>query len=613
MLASRFMREATQRWSPLVAALGLSAAALFFGGGSGNGSVPWLGGASILVALVFAATRPLPGGLLPFAPLAALAVWSALSIAWSIEPDRSWAYANRGFVYLAFALVGAFAADRIRELFFGLAAILGAVCAWSLAGKVLPWLYSDYERIARLRAPIGYWNGLALLGAIALPIGLCLATRRRVLGTLLVYGWIVVIALTFSRGGAIVAVLVVVAWMVLSRAWVEALATLVSAGAPAAAAIAVGFSLAGITSDGQSHSTRASDGLIFGLALLAGAGVAALLARVPPPEPSAAVRRAGLALVAVVAAAALVVGATQAGSWWDSFTSPTQTELPNTPSRFAETGSNYRWLWWKQAWHGWEEHRVAGTGAGSFHFTNLRYRTSSVDQAIEPHSLPVQFLSETGVVGLLLFVVAGAGLVGAARRRPGPQLALALALPAYLVHGLIDIDWDFPAVSAPVFLIAGAVAARPAAARRLSAPAVLMLAGVALAVVCSFFAVWLGDRWTGQAYEASFDRPAGAVALAKRARSVNPLSVDPLFAQALAEQSRGNLGAALGLLQEATRIQPENKETWYSLGEFDLVVRRCPRAALPELDRFTQLDPQNPGNKEYDRALKLVNAGTAVC
>ena len=58
-------------------------------------------------------------------------------------------------------------------------ALLGAVCVWSLAGKVLPWLYEDYGRIARLRGPVGYWNALALLGDIALPIGLCLATRLR--------------------------------------------------------------------------------------------------------------------------------------------------------------------------------------------------------------------------------------------------------------------------------------------------------------------------------------------------------------------------------------------------------------------------------------------------
>jgi hypothetical protein len=607
------MRAAAQRWSPLVAALGLTAGALFFGGGSGDGSLPWLGGAAILVALVLAATRPVPGGLFPLLPLALLAAWCAASVAWSIQPDRSWAYANRTFVYFAFALLGVFVADRLKELMVGLAALLGAVCAWSLAGKALPWLYDDYERIARLRAPVGYWNALALLGAVALPIGLCLATRRRVPGTLLVYGWIVAIALTYSRGGVVVAIVVVAAWALLSRAWSEALGTLVAAGIPAAIVIAVAFLLDGVTSDGQSHSTRVTDGASFGVVALAGLGLAAVLGRVPPPEPTAAVRRAAVALVAVVAVAAIVVGATQAGSWWDSFTSPTVAELSNDKSRFADTGSNYRWIWWKQAWHAWEEHPAAGTGAGSFKFTNRRYRTSSVDATTEPHSLPVQFLTETGLVGAALFVVAMGWLVVAARRRPGPQLALALALPAYLLHGLVDVGWDFAAVSAPVFLAAGAVAARPERARRLSASAVLASAGVALAVVCSLFAVWLGNRWTREATEVAYTRPAHAVDLAKRARSLNPFSVDALFAQADAELLRRDPAAALGLLQEATRVQPENAEAWFALGEFDLVVRKCPRAALPKLDRFTQLDPQNSGNKEYDRALALVNSGTPIC
>ena len=265
-----------------------------------------------------------------------------------------------------------------------------------------------------------------------------------------------------------------------------------------------------------------------------------------------------------------------------------------------------------------EEHPVAGTGAGSFGFTNLRYRTSSLDRGTEPHSLPVQFLTETGAVGLMLFVLAGAGLVGAARRRPGPQLALALALPAYLMHGLIDIDWDFAAVTAPVFLIAGAVAARPPGAEPAKERSAIAAGPPGVGGRSARRPVLALRRVArrpldGAAYETWFDRPAHAVALAKRARSVNPLSVEPLFAQALAEQRRGNLAEALGLLQEATRLQPENKESWFALGEFDLRVRNCPRTALPELDRFTQLDPQNPGNTEYDRALKLVNSGTPVC
>src|SRR3954470_18049002 len=239
MLASASMRATTELRSPVTAAVALAGGAVFFGGASADGSLPWLALAVIALLLWLAATNPLPGGLVAFAPLAALAAWCAVSVAWSIEPDRSWAYANRSFVYLAFALAGAFLAARTRQLMVGLAALLGAVCAWALAAKALPWLYEDYGRIARLRSPVGYWNALALLGDVALPIGLCVATRRRVPGTLLVYGWTVAITLTYSRGGAVVAVLAVVAWTVLSRAWADALATLVAAGLPAAGVLVV--------------------------------------------------------------------------------------------------------------------------------------------------------------------------------------------------------------------------------------------------------------------------------------------------------------------------------------------------------------------------------------
>jgi hypothetical protein len=607
------MRAARELWSPLGAALALTAAVLFFGGGSGNARLPWIGGAAIVLAAVFVATRGLPPGSIALVPLAALALWCAVSVTWSVEPDRSWDYANRTAVYVAFAVVGAFVAGKARELALGLAALLGALCAWSLAGKVFPWLYEDYGRIARLRGPIGYWNALALLGDVALPLGLWLATRYRAAGALLVYGWAVAIALTYSRGGIVVALVVVGAWLVLSHLWLSGLATLVSAGIPAAGVIALAFALTGVTSDGASHATRVHDGLVFGAALIAGAAVAAALSAIPPPEPLPSVRRTAIALVIVAVAVAFLIGGFRARAWWNEFTAPPTSELANSPGRLTEAGSNHRWVWWQEAWRGFRAHELAGTGAGSFEFTNLRYRASTLDRALEPHDVPLQFLSETGAVGLVLFLLSGLALVLAARSLTDPEIALALALPAYLLHSLVDIDWDFAAVTAPVFLMAGAVAVRPIERPRRSAPAALAAAGIALAVLSSLAAVWLGDRWTGDAEDALASHPARAVTLAKRARSVQPLSIDPIFAQALAEQVRGHLGETLGLLQEATRLQPENAEAWFRLGEFDFRVRNCPRAALPELERFTELNPQDPGNLEYDRALALVNSGKPVC
>ena len=384
--------------------------------------------------------------------------------------------------------------------------------------------------------------------------------------------------------------------------------------------IGLAFSLSGVTSDGASHSTRVHDGLIFGAALLAGAAVAAALSRIPPPEPTVAVRRMATVFVIVVAAAASLAGGLHARTWWDQFTAPPTAELTNGTSRLGEAGSNHRWVWWKEAWRGFEQHKLAGTGAGSFEFTNLRYRTTSVDIATEPHDLPVQFLSETGVVGLGLFLLAGLALVFGARRPTDPEVALALILPAYLLHGLLDIDWDFAAVSGPVFSSRARSSARPITKPRASYSTGLVASGVAVLALSSFFAVWLGNRWTGQAEEALGSNPAHAIVLAKRARSVQPLSVEPLFAQALAEEElalgkvkKQHLGKTLGLLRKATELQPENKQTWYALGFFNLEVRHCPQAALPELDRFTALDRQDPGNAEYARALKQVNSGKAVC
>src|SRR6266699_615157 len=126
---------------PLAACLLLTGLALFFGGGAGSGSLPWIGGGALVAVVVLMATRGVPAGWTALVPLAALVAWCGLSIWWSTLSSRSWEYANRGFVYLLFAVLGLWLAGRTRQLALGLAAVLGAVVAWSLAGKVLPVLY----------------------------------------------------------------------------------------------------------------------------------------------------------------------------------------------------------------------------------------------------------------------------------------------------------------------------------------------------------------------------------------------------------------------------------------------------------------------------------------
>ena len=161
----------------------------------------------LLAILAASVVLGAPAGVVALLPLAALTAWLAVSIAWSTLPDRSWDYANRSFVYLLFAVLGLWLAPRTRALALGLAALLGLVAGWALLGKVIPTLF-DYgpPGVTRLRAPVGLWNQLALLGAFALPLALW---RRRLEGTLLAYLWLVALVLTGSRGGLAVAAVVV--------------------------------------------------------------------------------------------------------------------------------------------------------------------------------------------------------------------------------------------------------------------------------------------------------------------------------------------------------------------------------------------------------------------
>jgi O-antigen ligase len=580
---------------PLAASLLLVGPALFFGGGPESGSLPWLGGGALLAVVALLATRGLPSGWPQLVPLAALVTWLALSISWSALPDRSWDYANRTLVYLLFALLGLWLAGRTRALALGLMALFGAVLAWSLLGKVLPAVY-DYgpPDVGRLRGPVGLWNQLALVAAFALPLALW---RRRLEGVLLAYAASVGLLLTYSRGGLITAVVVVAAWFVLDEERLESASTLLAAAVPAAVVVGIAFALPGVTGDGQSSHVRWRDGLIFGALLIAGAIAAALLRRVPLPRVSGRILIAvGVAVVAVLAVVAIVKGGGSGA-------------VGNGGSRLAATSSNFRFTWWGQAVHGWEHAKLLGTGAGTFHVTNLRYRHSFLDYTTEPHNLPLQFLTETGIVGLALFLLVAAAFLRVAHGRRKHELALALLVPAYFVHSLVDIDWDFIAVSAPAFLVVGALAGG-LPMRRVSPFGSLVAAGAALLAFVVLLLPWLGERWSDDASVAS--RPAHAISLAKKARSVDPLLVEPLWWQADAQKDPSK---ALALYAEATRMQPQNAQTWLYKARFELDYG-CARAALDDLYKFNALDPKarpSAGPDDYLRALGLVNSGKPKC
>lgn len=536
MLASAVVRAGRVGAVPAVAGLALSFAALFFANGLADAPLVWIGGLALLAAAVAVAWTPAPGGAaLAYAGcLFGLAAWSGLTILWSVSPDRSWTFTNRTLVYAGFAALGIAIGDRERVT-AAATALVAAVVGWALLAKAIPALYDDYGRVARLRAPLDDWNMLALVCAAGTPLALWLASRRRSLGSVLLYLALVTLLLTYSRFGVVLAIAAAGVWVARDR---DALVPLAIAGAAAAATFGVALALNGITDDAQSHASRVRDGWLFLLVLVAGSVLCAAAARVRGLE-----RLAAAAAVALVVAG-VAVTAVKADTIWAAFTS-TQAQVGNEAGRFGTAASGGRWSWWQEAWRGFTDRPLGGTGAGTFQFTDLRYRESSDIRATEPHNTPLQFLSETGLVGFLLFL----GAVGVVLRRGRGPLAIAFAV--FAAHSLVNYDWSFLGVTGPFLLVGGVVVTRrgDAPARRLL-PAAAAVA-FALASVYSLAAPWLAERaYLRGDYE--------------QAHSYNPLSPDPLAARA--ELVGGVQGEAL--YRDAVALEPQNAALWFDFARF---------------------------------------------
>ena len=561
-------------------------------------------------ALALAGRTPLPGrGYVLLGVLLATAAWSGLSIVWSVAPDLSWAELDRTLVFAAFLamglLLGASGRTACRRAAAALLIALGATILWALAGKAIPGLFPDGGRAARLRDPIGYWNVLALAADMLLVLALWLAAdagRSRALragGAVLAYAAIVAVLLAASRAGVAAAVLGVALLLWLRRDRVEAALLALVVAVPGGLVAAWAFTRPALVEDALPRADRVADGAWFGLLLLAGGGLAAfgaLSLRPLGPKHRVLLGRVlgGLALVGLVTATlALVVNA---GRITDEFGG---CEVTNDPTRFTSLCSNNRSAWWGEAWDVFRAEPIEGAGANTFEVARKRYRETA-SPVTQPHSVPLQFLAGTGLIGLALFAVliaaGGAAAVAALRRLNGPEggaaVALAIVPALWLGHALVDFDWDFVEVTGPALFALGALAAAGVAGRRVRAPlAAAGVAALALVAAVSVVTPWLSQRSVREVGDA-IDRGDldGAEAAADLAHSLDPLSLEPYFARARVEETRDADNAALAAYLDAARLQPENPEAWLALGlfEFDQGYR-C--TAYVHLNRAYTLDP----------------------
>jgi O-antigen ligase len=570
-------------------------------------------------------------GWLGIALLTGFGVWCAITMLWSVTPDLSWLEANRSLAYALVVVLavglGTVSAIAIEGIAAGWLIVASVVAVYALAGKVAPgWLAPD-EPIARLRAPLQYWNALALVCAMAIPVALRFITdtardplpRLAALGA--AYALILTMGLTYSRGGflALAVALAITTW--LGRRRLRGLGAFALAGIATAPALAVAFSLSGLTDNDATLAARIHDGRIFGavalimLGVLLAAGNRALRFerhRRLPRSVETWVWQGLAAVAAVVVLGGLAYVAVEHHRVWHAF-ADTRQDRQYDPARLVSTNSGNRWVWWKEAAGAFSDKPIGGWGAGSFGTVHLRYRENSLGVQ-QPHNVELQWLSETGIVGFLLALGGLALLFVAAATRlrrldEGRERELAIALlaaaAAWAVHGVVDWDWDIPAVTLPPLIFMGLLAARPGPRRTTEQPfgdpeppgvaiRAFALVGIAL-MLCSLIASAalpaISQSRTEAAETAS--SPDTAARDADVAARLNPVAVRPLIVASSVEVRRGRLVEARKRLLEAAGRQPDNPEVWFRLAQLSqqLADTAGYQAAIA---RFAQLDPHNP-------------------
>ena len=401
------------------------------------------------IVLVGAAWGLLPAGRwsrvawVAVALFGAFVAWTALASTWSLSSERSLEELSRVTFYFGLLLLAlAIHRDReraVRHTVNAVAAAVTVVACLALASRLRPDLFPAAAQTSsflpgtagRLGWPLNYWNALAALLALGLPLLLATATSARTLWAQAAAAAAIPIMtlcsyLTFSRGGAAAAGVGLLAFFALSPERVGKLATALVTAIGSGVLILATVDRPAIE-HGLSNAAARHDGNTLLVAIvmvcagvaLAQTGVGLAMRHGTPPRlltftPGRA-RALLLGGLAVCLAVALLAGAPgRISHAWQDFKHPRAAALhQDSIARFGTVSGNGRYDYWKVAIDATGRHLLGGSGAGTFQlvWTPRAPYYSSVENA---HSLYVETLADTGLVGLVLLGAFFVLMLGAA-------------------------------------------------------------------------------------------------------------------------------------------------------------------------------------------------------
>jgi hypothetical protein len=593
-----------------------------------------------IVVRIWPGSRPPRAAIACGGSLAALGAIAGLSVFWADDAGRAFEDVVRVAAYLGLFVLAVLASRRgsARAWGAGLAAGLGAVAALALLARFEPGLLADGvgdlgrsipSAAGRLTYPIGYWNGLGAVMALAVVALLWQVVAARVrAGRALAAGAvalpILAIYLSQSLGGALAAAIGVAALLLAARERGPLVAALAPAGLGGAVLIAAAAARDELVNGaaGPALDAQGDQMLLFSLLTVAVIGGAWYLLDQPvrrlgslrPKVPrSVAV---GAAIVALVAA----VVALDPVQRWSDFKDPgalavlpTEANAGEQAAGAASAAGNGRYQWWTEAIDAWIDHPLTGIGAGNYELYWNSHPTLPV-VVNDAHSLYLETLGELGPLGLLAVlaffgtaVAAGIGRRRSSRGEVGVWLAI---LATGIVSAAGEWTWEIPAATAPVVLAAamltGPATLRPRWPRAVlreendETPAVAERSGFGLGVatlLAGFACIWIAgvsllstvqlDDSRAAVDDGDFDEAARN---ATYASSIEPWSAAARLQVAQVEELRGRLGEARAAADESIDRSPTDWRGWVVLAR--ILARDGDRSGAERaIERANELSP----------------------
>lgn len=558
--------------------------------------------------------------------LAAFVAWTALSLIWTESVDKTSAELARVAGYLAILALGIFAgAAKGARLMVG-AVATGIVCVSlvALLSRLHPAWFPEAIQTARflsdgrerLSYPLNYWNGLAALIAMGVPLLLQVATGAksillRALAAAALPAMALAAFLTLSRGGIAAGFVALAVFFALTPDRLPKALTALVAAAGGAALVAAAASRDAFQ-HGLLNATAERQGdqllpIVLGVCVVVGlvqAGISHGLWRDLRPRWTFVSRRltlaAGIAgVLAVLIAAAAFDAPGHVSDAWGEFK---RGDIPSAGTqRLTSVGGESRYELWGAALDENASAPLIGTGSGTFEYWWAR--NGGREAVHDTHSLYLQVLGELGIVGIvllaafLLVILVGGGRMILLVPRPGrPVLAAALAgCVAFCLTAAVDWMWQIPVLPVAMLLLASSLVSAGVAEKRASAGLGLW-SRVAYAVlaVAAIVAIAIPLASTTLVRRSEADARTGnlsaAIEAARSAQNVQPGAAAPRLQQALVLEAAGDLAAAQAAARAATERESTNWRTWLVLSRIE-AERGKAAAAVRDYRTTRSLNP----------------------